>query len=104
MASSTPASAAGFTYRTLPSPAEFAAAAGHTAAPIPSVAGDRAVQLQSPNPLSTAKCLATIKLRCYSPLQYRVAYDLDPLYAGGDHRQGPDDHDRRLVRLAHDPP
>ena len=88
-ASSTPATpassarAAGFTYRTLPSPAEFAAAAGDTAAPIPSVAGDRAVQLQSPNPLSTAKCLATIKLRCYSPLQYRVAYDLDPLYAGG---------------------
>ena len=82
-ASSIPASSAGFTYRTLPSPAEFAAAAGHAAAPIPSVAGDRAVQLQSPNPLSTAKCLATIKLRCYSPLQYRVAYDLDPLYAGG---------------------
>ena len=24
-----------------------------------------------------------IKLRCYSPLQYRVAYDLDPLYAEG---------------------
>jgi subtilase family serine protease len=82
-ASSTPARAVGFTYRTLPSPAEFAAAAGHTAVPIPSVAGDRAVQLQSPNPLSTAKCLATIKLRCYSPLQYRVAYNLDPLYAGG---------------------
>ena len=40
-------------------------------------------QLQSPNPLSTAKCLAMIKLRCYSPLQYRVAYDLDPLYAEG---------------------
>jgi subtilase family serine protease len=82
-ASSIPASSAGFTYRTLPSPAQFAAAAGHAAAPIPSVAGDRAVQLQSPNPLSTAKCLATIKLRCYSPLQYRVAYDLNPLYAGG---------------------
>ncbi len=47
------------------------------------MAGDRVVQLQSPNPLSTAKCLAMIKLRCYSPLQYRVAYDLNPLYAGG---------------------
>jgi subtilase family serine protease len=72
---------AAFTYRTIASPAAFAAAAGDTAAPIPSVAGDWAVQLQSPNPLSTAKCLATIKLRCYSPLQYRVAYDLNPLYA-----------------------
>jgi subtilase family serine protease len=70
-----------FTYRAIASPAAFAAAAGDTAAPIPSVAGDWAVQLQSPNPLSTAKCLATIKLRCYSPLQYRVAYDLAPLYA-----------------------
>ncbi len=82
-ASSTPASSArpAFTYRTMASPAAFAAAAGDTAAPIPSLAGDWAVQLQSPNPLSTAKCLATIKLRCYSPLQYRVAYDLAPLYA-----------------------
>jgi subtilase family serine protease len=71
-----------FTYRTIAGPAAFAAAAGDTAAPIPSVAGDWAVQLQSPNPLSTARCLATIKLRCYSPLQYRTAYDLDPLYAG----------------------
>ena len=49
--------------------------------PIPSVAGDQAIQLQSPNPLTTAKCLATLKLRCYSPLQYRVAYGLAPLYA-----------------------
>jgi len=38
------------------------------------------IQLQSPSPLSTARCLATIKLRCYSPLQYRVAYDLAPVY------------------------
>src|ERR1700760_1239628 len=38
------------------------------------------LQLQSPRPLSTSRCLATIKLRCYSPLQYRVAYNLDPLY------------------------
>jgi subtilase family serine protease len=72
--------AATFTHRTIAGPAAFAAAAGGTATPIPSVAGDWAFQLQSPNPLTTAKCLATIKLRCYSPLQYRVAYDLSPLY------------------------
>jgi len=84
----TPAAAPGFTYRTLPSAAQFAAAAGDTAAPIPSIAGDWAVQLTSPNPLSTAKCLATIKLRCYSPLQYRTAYDLNPLYAAGTDGQG----------------
>jgi subtilase family serine protease len=81
-ASPAPVAAPAFTYRTIAGPAAFEAAAGDTAVPIPSVAGGWAVQLQSPNPLSTAKCLATIKLRCYSPLQYRTAYNLDPLYAG----------------------
>jgi subtilase family serine protease len=69
-----------FTHRTVASPAAFAAAAGGAVTPIPSVAGQSMIQLQSPSPLSTARCLATIKLRCYSPLQYRVAYNLDPLY------------------------
>jgi subtilase family serine protease len=69
-----------FTRHTVAGPAAFAAAAGGAAAPVPSVAGQSMIQLQSPRPLSTADCLATIKLRCYSPLQYRVAYDLDPLY------------------------
>ena len=69
-----------FTHRTVASPAAFAAAAGGAVTPIPSVAGQSMIQLQSPSPLSTARCLATIKLRCYSPLQYRVAYDLAPLY------------------------
>ena len=57
-----------------------AAAFGGGAAPIPAVAGASVIRLQDPNPLSTAKCLQTIKLRCYSPVQYRVAYDLNPLY------------------------
>jgi subtilase family serine protease len=72
-----------FTHRTVAGPAAFAAAAGDTATPVPSVAGQSVIELQSPNPLSTARCLATIKLRCYSPLQYQVAYDLDPLYRAG---------------------
>ncbi len=85
-AAATPGSAASagrsvtFTHRTVASPAAFAAAAGGAATPIPSVAGQSMIQLQSPRPLSTSQCLATIKLRCYSPLQYRVAYDLYPLY------------------------
>lgn len=33
-------------------------------------------------PLSTTKCLTEIKLACYTPAQYRVAYDLNPLYSG----------------------
>ena len=60
-----------------------AAAFGGGAAPIPAVAGAPVIQLQSPDPYSTAQCLATLKLRCYSPLQYRVAYDLNPLYRSG---------------------
>jgi subtilase family serine protease len=34
------------------------------------------------SPLSTTKCLSVIKLACYTPEQYRVAYDLNPLYSG----------------------
>jgi hypothetical protein len=56
-----------------------AAAFGGGAAPIPAVAGAPVVHLQDPTPVSTAMCLQTIRLRCYSPVQYRVAYDLNPL-------------------------
>ena len=35
------------------------------------------------SPLPTSQCLAQIQISCYSPLQYRVAYDLNPLYAKG---------------------
>jgi len=34
-------------------------------------------------PLSTTDCLAQIGIHCYNPLQYRTAYDLNPLYAQG---------------------
>ena len=60
-----------------------AAAFGGGAAPIPAVAGAPVVRLHDANPVSTAMCLQTIKLRCYSPVQYRVAYDLNPLYRAG---------------------
>jgi subtilase family serine protease len=77
-----------FTHQTVASPAAFAAAAGGAVTPIPSVAGQSMIQLQSPSPLSTARCLATIKLRCYSPLQYQAAYNLAPLYKQGITGQG----------------
>ena len=67
---------------TITSAAAFRSAAGATA-PIPAVAGAPVIRLGSPNPLSTAQCLSAIKLRCYSPVQYRVAYDLGPLYSAG---------------------
>ena len=34
-------------------------------------------------PLPTSECVATIGIHCYSPLQYRTAYNLNPLYAHG---------------------
>ena len=34
-------------------------------------------------PIPTSACLTKIKVRCYSPLQYQAAYNLDPLYRAG---------------------
>ncbi|MGD0557957.1 MAG: S53 family peptidase [Streptosporangiaceae bacterium] len=34
-------------------------------------------------PTTIADCVQSAKVRCYSPLQYQVAYDLGPLYAEG---------------------
>jgi subtilase family serine protease len=65
-----------------------AAASGGGAAPIPAIAGAPVIRLQDRDPLSTARCLQTIRLRCYSPVQYRVAYNLSPLYRAGITGQG----------------
>src|ERR1700761_5992703 len=35
------------------------------------------------SPLPTSQCQTQLGISCYSPLQYRVAYDLNPLYAKG---------------------
>src|SRR5690349_10520533 len=34
-------------------------------------------------PMSTTDCQAKLGIACYSPVQYRVAYNLNPLYKGG---------------------
>lgn len=70
-----------------------AAGAGHAAAaqgpgggdpsPIPAVAGAVDADLLVPAPLTTTQCLTQFAIRCYSPLQYRQAYDLNPVYARG---------------------
>ena len=39
--------------------------------------------LQFPAPQTIAQCQADFGIKCYTPLQYRVAYDLNPLYASG---------------------
>jgi subtilase family serine protease len=38
---------------------------------------------QFPAPISTTDCLAEIGIRCYTPVQYRKAYSLNPLYRQG---------------------
>ncbi|GAB2720943.1 S53 family peptidase [Kitasatospora kifunensis] len=39
-------------------------------------------------PLSTSDCVTQIGIHCYSPLQYRTAYNLNPLYADGTTGKG----------------
>ncbi len=34
-------------------------------------------------PIPTTQCQSQLKIACYSPVQYRVAYDLNPLYHAG---------------------
>ena len=69
------------------SAAAAAMTAGHvpaapgSVAPVPAIAGASVIRLSDPNPLSTAQCLQTIRLRCYSPVQYQQAYNLNPLYS-----------------------
>ncbi|MFF4650189.1 S8 family serine peptidase [Streptomyces sp. NPDC001380] len=56
------------------------AAAGAVARP--ASAGHRLLRTAG-DPTSTTECLKKYRLRCYSPLQYRKAYHLDPLYRSG---------------------
>jgi subtilase family serine protease len=58
-------------------------AQSHVVAPIPDVGGRGSVTAQLPAPLSTTQCEAQLGIRCYSPLQYHVAYDLNRLYREG---------------------
>ena len=57
-------------------------ATGGTARAIPDYAYAHDVA-DLPAPLSTSECLTRLGIRCYSPLQYRSAYDFDPLYKAG---------------------
>jgi subtilase family serine protease len=36
-----------------------------------------------PSPEPTSQCLTTLRIRCYTPVQYRQAYDLNGLYSAG---------------------
>jgi subtilase family serine protease len=49
---------------------------------VPAVAGHHPVHGVS-SPLTSAQCQAKWGINCYTPLQYRQAYDLNPLYRAG---------------------
>ena len=58
------------------------AAVGHArpAAPEPALGAPVLTGKVHPAPLTTSDCLTAIGIRCYTPLQYRTAYNLNPLY------------------------
>ena len=64
-----------------------APAAGHTVRPIPAVTGHVLAQSLA-FPPDTAYCQTNLGIACYSPIQYRRAYDLNPLYRVGDTGKG----------------
>jgi subtilase family serine protease len=53
------------------------------ATPLPALGAPVLTGEARPAPLTTSDCLATLGINCYTPLQYRTAYNLNPLY---DHR------------------
>lgn len=61
------------------------AASAATAAvrPVPDLGGPILKAGQFPAPQTIAQCQADLGINCYTPVQYRVAYDLNPLYAKG---------------------
>jgi subtilase family serine protease len=60
------------------------AAAAHVSSvhPIPDVTGPMLKTVQFPAPQTIAQCQAELGINCYTPVQYRVAYDLNRLYSG----------------------
>ena len=51
--------------------------------PVPAVIGLVNSRVQLPTPEPTSKCLTSFGIRCYTPVQYRQAYDLNGLYSDG---------------------
>ena len=58
------------------------AAAAPAVKPVPAVVGHELIKGTS-TPLTIAQCQATWGINCYTPTQYRQAYNLNPLYRAG---------------------
>jgi subtilase family serine protease len=63
-------------------PAASAATHAASVTPIPDVGGPIFKSEQFPAPVSIAECQAELGIACYTPVQYRVAYNLNALYSG----------------------
>jgi subtilase family serine protease len=63
--------------------AHAAPAPARPATPVPALSGPILTGKQFPAPVSTETCQADLGINCYTPVQYRVAYDLSPLYRRG---------------------
>jgi len=66
-------------------PAAAPAAVSHArpATAVPDISRPIQTGKQFPAPLTIAQCQAELGINCYTPVQYRTAYNLNPLYARG---------------------
>ena len=80
------AAAGGLAVVSLAAPAATVAAptaSAATATVRPDIGGPILKTGQFPAPQTIAQCQADFGINCYTPVEYRVAYDLNPLYAKG---------------------
>jgi subtilase family serine protease len=80
------AAAGGLAVVSLVAPAATVAAptaSAATAVARPDIGGPILKAGQFPAPQTIAQCQTDFGINCYTPVQYRVAYDLNPLYAKG---------------------
>jgi len=77
------AAAAGMVALAVPAAAPAAVSHARPATAVPDLSHPILIGKQVPAPLSTSDCLAEIQIRCYTPVQYRKAYNLNSLYAHG---------------------
>jgi subtilase family serine protease len=63
--------------------AHAAPALARPATPVPALSGPILAGKGLPAPVATTTCVADFGINCYTPVQYRVAYDLNPLYSRG---------------------
>jgi subtilase family serine protease len=77
------AAAAGMVALAVPAAAPAAVSHARPATAVPDISRPILIGKQLPAPITTTDCLAEIGINCYTPVQYRAAYNLNPLYNRG---------------------